>query len=86
MNNIECKSFHHSITDSVLVVGGYGDGGAKDAVELLSPTPGTESSRLGTFSRKMRDAVGSTLGEYVIESFRQIYNSNSLIIKYKLPF
>ena len=53
---------------------------------MLSLTSGTESRILGTFPKKISGAVGTTLGEYVIESFRQIYNSNSLIIKYKLPF
>ena len=54
---------------SILVVGG-GD----DTVELLSLTSGTESRILRKFPEKISYAVGTTLGESVIQSFRQFHN------------
>ena len=62
------------ILDPILVVGGYayGDGGAKDTkdtVELLSLKSGTESRRLGKFPKKIGVALGTTLGEFVINRF-----------------
>ena len=59
------------ITESILVVGGWAEGdhihpSRLDSVELLSPTPGTESIRLGRFPKKIICAVGTVLGELVI--------------------
>ena len=55
------------ILDHILVAGGW-NGRYKDTVELLSLKSGTESRILGTFPKKILGAVGTTLGELVIDS------------------
>ena len=57
----ECTSFIFS--DSILVIGGSGDGGRKDTVELLSLE--TESRTLGSFPKQIVGAVGTMLGEFL---------------------
>ena len=59
---INLKSFIFS--DSILVIGGSGDGGRKDTVELLSLE--TESRTLGKFPKAIYGAVGTTLGEFFV--------------------
>ena len=56
-----------TITDYILVVGGY-DGYNKDTVEWLPLESGNGQRRLGNFPKKMRGAVGTTLGEFVTHS------------------
>ena len=56
-----------TITDYILVIGGY------KSVELLPLKSGAEqrrlgNRRLGNFPKKIRGAVGTTLGEFVINS------------------
>ena len=57
------------ILDPILVIGGSDGFRTKDTVELLSFKSGTESRRLGKFPKKIEDAVGTTLGEFVINRF-----------------
>ena len=84
-NNGDANTNPVVILVSILVIGGEDDEGRKDTVELLSLKSGTESRILGKFPKKIAYAIGTTLGKCVIQSFWQFYNSNSLIIKYKLP-
>ena len=62
--NSECTSF--ILTDPILIVGGSGYGGYKDTVELLSLGRSRESRRLTRFPKKLKGAVGTTLGEFFV--------------------
>ena len=53
------------LTDSILVIGGFGYGN-KDTVELLSLGRSRESRRLTRFPKKLKGAVGTTLGEFFV--------------------
>ena len=56
-----------TIIDYILVIGSY-DGDNKDTVELVPLESGTGQRRLGKFPKKIRAAVGTTLGEFVTHS------------------